>query len=174
MPEANPSEIAVSRLAATSRLVSLTPRELLDARTGAAPTLKTALRLGWRDDRLLVRFDCRCRDVVATLREDNADLWTEDVVEAFLSFEDPPARYLELEVNPLGAKFSARVESPNLAREGMTVERIALPGFRADVRAGDRRWSATLSIPLGDTLERLSTAAGLRDPEGKRTAAEGR
>jgi hypothetical protein len=149
VPEASSREIPVPRLSATERLVALAPLPLLDARDGSAPGLTTALRLGRRGDRLLLRFDCRHRGVVATMREDNADLWREDVVEAFLSFDDPPFRYLELEVNPLGARFSAVVESPNLSREGMTVEKFPFLDFQAEVKVRERRWSAVLSIPLG-------------------------
>ena len=148
MPEASSREISVPRLSATDRLVSLPSVPLLDARDGSAPGLTTALRLGWREDRLLLRFDCRHRGVVATLRKDNSDLWTEDVVEAFLSFQDPPVRYLELEVNPLGTRFAAVVDSPNLSREGMTVEKFPFPDFQAEVKVHESRWSAVLSIPL--------------------------
>lgn len=159
-------EISVPRLSATERLVALAPLPLLDARDGSVPGVTTALRIGWRSDRLLLRFDCRHRGVVATLRENNTDLWTEDVVEAFLSFQDPPVRYLELEVNPLGARFSAVVESPSLSRAGMTLEKFPFPEFQADVKVRERSWSAKLSIPLDlagpvaglDSLSRSLTA----------------
>ena len=141
-------EIRVPRLGATERLVGHAARRLADCRDGGRTSLATSLRLGRREDRLVVRFDCRHRGVVATLREDNADLWTEDVVEAFLAFDDPPTRYLELEVNPLGAKFSAAVDSPNLSREGTTVRRFPFADFRADVTLREGLWSARLSIPL--------------------------
>ena len=147
---------------------------LRDAVRGGPPRLATAARLGWRAGSLLVRFDCRHRGIVATLRDDNADLWTGDVVEVFLALEEPPVRYLELEVNPLGARFSAIVDSPRLRRDGMSVERIAPAGFRADVRVREKRWSAVLSIPMSEGRELLSTPAALRDREGKRTAAERR
>ena len=141
-------EIRVPRLGATERLVGRASRRLADCRDGGRTSLATSLRLGRRGDRLVVRFDCRHRGIVATLREDNADLWTEDVVEAFLAFDDLPTRYVELEVNPLGAKFSAVVHSPNLSRKGMTVRKFAFSGFQADVLVREELWSATLSIPL--------------------------
>ena len=139
-------EILVPRIGPTDRLVALPPLHLADAVTGAPPNLATALRIAARGDALFVRFDARHRGIVATLREDNAALWTEDVVEAFVAVDDPPARYVELEVNPLGARFSARVVSPNGTRRGMTVETFAGPGFRASAGRGEGRWSALLRI----------------------------
>jgi hypothetical protein len=145
---ADGESIDIPEIAPTTRLVSLPALVLSDAVTGAAPRLATRLRLATRGGLLLVRFDCRHRGVVATMTRDNEPLWKEDVVEAFLSFEDPPRRYLELEANPLGARFSARVASPNLSREGMAVETFDFPGFEASVRIGPRRWSALLRVPL--------------------------
>lgn len=139
--------IAIPEIAAATRLVSLPALALRDAVTGEPPELPTRLRLAVRGETLSIRFDCRHRGIVATLTRDNDPLWKEDVVEAFLSFEDPPRRYLELEVNPLGARFSARVSSPNLGRAGMSVETFALPDFRASVRVRPGRWSAVLRVP---------------------------
>ncbi len=153
MPEESTPSLDIPRIAPTERLVGLASLPLKDARSGASTRLATALRLGWRDGRLLVRFDCRHRGIVATLRADNAPLWTEDVVEAFLAFEDPPNRYLELEVNPLGARFSAIVDSPNLSRAGMSVRTLAPPGFEARTRIRESRWSALLSIPVERHVE---------------------
>ena len=108
------------------------------------------MRIGARGDFLLVRFDARHRGIVATLRETNAALWKEDVVEVFLALEEPPLRYFELEVNPLGGRFSARVESPKGRREGMRVETFSCPEFSADARVRETAWSALLRIPIGE------------------------
>ena len=70
------------------------------------------------------------------------------MVEAFLSFEDPARHYLELEVNPLGARFSALVSSPNLERAGIAVETFSPRGFRAGVTVRPGLWSAVLRVPL--------------------------
>jgi cellulose/xylan binding protein with CBM9 domain len=139
----------VPRLEATDRLVALTPFHLRDSRNGAAPRLPTAVRVGVRDGALLVRFDGRDRRAVATLKERDAPLWKEDVFEVFLSPHDPPLVYYEFEVNPLGALFDARVESPDGRRESMRVDvSWNCPGFSARVRRREDRWSALLTIPL--------------------------
>jgi hypothetical protein len=143
-------ELDVPRLAPTDRLVSLPPLRLRDARTGEAPRLPTAVRVGLRGDALCVRFDARDDGVVATLSERDAPLWTEDVCEVFLAPEEPSRVYYEIEVNPLGALFDARVASPDLARATMRVETAwDCPGLQARVTRREGRWSALLTIPLG-------------------------
>ncbi len=149
MPDPLP-ELSVPRLAATDRLVALAPLLLRDARTGAAPRLKTAVRVGLRGGDLCVRFDGRDDGVVASLTERDGPLWQEDVFEVFLSPLDPPRIYYEFEVNPLGTLFDARVSSPDLARATMRVETAwDCAGFAARVTRGPGRWSASLRIPLG-------------------------
>ncbi len=122
---------------------------LRDARTGAAPKLTTAVRVGLRDGALFVRFDGRDDGVVATLSRRDEPLWTEDVYEVFLSPVDPPSFYFEFEINPLGTLFDARIESPDLRRDTMRVDvSWNLAGLRGRSRVRPGRWSAVLTIPL--------------------------
>lgn len=146
---AEPAELVVPALGPTDRLVERAPFWLRDARSGAAPRLKTALRVGLRGADLCVRFDGRDDGVVASLTDRDGPLWQEDVFEVFLSPEDPPRLYYEFEVNPLGTLFDARVTSPDLARATMRVETAwDCAGFAARVTRGPGRWSASLRIPL--------------------------
>ena len=139
----------VPRLSATDRLVALPGIRLADARTGARPRLSTAVRVGLREETLCVRFDGRDAGVVATLTQRDAPLWTEDVFEVFLAPEEPATTYYEIEVNPLGVLFDARVESPGLSRASMRVDPAwDCPGLEARVTRRDGLWSATLRIPL--------------------------
>ena len=98
----------------------------------------------------MVRFDARHDGVVATLRERDAPLWTEDVFEVFLAPDrEAPRVYFEFEVNPLGTLFDARVESPERVRASMRVDTSwDCPGLAARVTARESRWSALLTIPL--------------------------
>ena len=139
----------VPRLGPTDRLVSLRPVELRDSATGAAPRLRTAVRVGLRNGALLVRFDGRDAGTVATLTRRDDLLWTEDVYEVFLASFDPPTLYFEFEVNPLGTLFDAHVESPDLVRRTMRVDQSwNLPGLSGKSRVRPGRWSAVLKIPL--------------------------
>ena len=147
------------RLGPTDRLVSLRPVELCDVATGAAPRLRTAVRVGVRNGVLLVRFDGRDAGTVATLTRRDDPLWTEDVYEVFLAPLDPPTLYFEFEVNPLGALFDARVESPDLVRKTMRVDPSwNLRGLSGRSRVRPGRWSAVLKIPLAGLLGETVTA----------------
>ncbi len=141
-------EIIVPRFGPTNRIVELPAMHLSDAITGAAPELSTAVRLAVRRDVLLVRFDARHRGIVATLEEDDAPLWTEDVVEIFIAVEEPPLSYFEFEMNPLGARFSARVTSPTGTRDGMEVAPFRCAGLSSEARVRERVWSVMVRIPL--------------------------
>jgi len=141
--------LEVPNLAATDRLVGLTPLALSDAVTGESPELSTSVRVGLRAGDLLVRFDGRDAGTVATMTRRDEPLWKEDVFEVFLSPLPEPTVYYEFEVNPLGALFDARVTSPEGRRETMTAD-VAwnCQGFGARVRVRPDRWSALLTIPL--------------------------
>jgi hypothetical protein len=141
--------VRVPSLGPTDRLVDLAPLRLKKSADGSPPRLGTAVRVGARGGALLVRFDGRDRGVVATLTRRDDPLWKEDVFEVFLSPDDPPAAYYEFEVNPLGALFDARVESPDGHRETMRVDvSWNCPGLSARVRRRKGLWSAVLRIPL--------------------------
>ena len=96
-----------------------------------------------------MRFDCRDAGTLATLRGRDEPLWQEDVCEVFLSPFDPPKVYFEFEVNPLGALFDARIESPDGRRETMRSDvSWNLSGFSGRSRVRPGRWSAVFTIPL--------------------------
>jgi hypothetical protein len=94
---------------------------------------------------LFVRFDCRDPQARATFTARDAPLWQEDAVEVFLAAGvADPETYIELEVNPLGALFDARVANPGGDRSrrtrgarisiASTVSR-AMPGTSAAIRS---------------------------------------
>jgi hypothetical protein len=113
------------------------------------PRLRTAVRAGLRENALVVRFDCRDEGTVSTLTDRDAPLWSEDVCEVFLSPFDPPSVYFEFEVNPQGALFDARIESPEGRRATMRSEvSWNLPGFSGRSRVRPGRWSVVVTIPL--------------------------
>lgn len=118
----------------------------------------TALRCCHDGERLYVAFDCEDRDVWGSYRGRNEPIYEEEVVEAFLAPGEDPRRYFELEANPCGAWFEARVESPQGERRGMRVDRdwvcagwqraVQVRGTlerRDDVDAG---WSVEWAIPF--------------------------
>jgi hypothetical protein len=123
------------------------------AQDGAAPEQATAVRIAHDLHALLLRFDCDDRDIWATHAQRDAPLWEEEVVELFVApGEHDPSQYVEIEVNPLGTIFDARVASPNGRRDSMSVDPSwNAAGLVAEVcRPSPGRWRAELAIPWSD------------------------
>ena len=91
------------------------------ATDGAAPRLRTTLALFIDDGCLNALFQSDDDGIVATHLAHDAPLYEEDVVEMFLAPRDA-SRYFEIEVNPLGTTFDARIESPTGTRAGLRVD----------------------------------------------------
>jgi hypothetical protein len=126
---------------------------LLRAQDGAEPRQATTVRIAHDVDALLVRFDCEDRDIWATHVRRDAPLWEEEVVELFIApGEDDPSDYVEIEVNPLGAIFDARVTNPHGRRDTMRVDATwDAAGLKASVhRPSPGSWRAELVIPWGE------------------------
>jgi len=111
----------------------------------------TATFVAWDERHFHVEFLCEDEDAWGTMRERDAPLWQEEVVEVFLAAgESVPRVYFEFEVSPLCALFDARVESPHGTRVDMTVD-VAwnCEGVLWEAqRTGERDdWRARLAIP---------------------------
>jgi hypothetical protein len=85
---------------------------LMRANDGSVPRLSTTVA-AYRDaTSLTIVFRADDDRVVARYRGHDEPLWEHDVVEVFLAPERI-TEYFEIEVNPLGATFDARIESPD-------------------------------------------------------------
>jgi len=159
-PHAPPVEIANAQLAPDA--------PPLDARWHWQPT---ALRVAHDGVRLYLCFQCVDRDIWGRPAARNAPIYDDEVVEAFLAPDSDPSAYFELETNPRGAWFEARVESPDRQRRTMRVDRNwVCAGWERAVRVhGDlsRRderhvwWSAEWAIPFA-ALGAISPQPGVR------------
>ena len=139
--------------AAWLRVPSLALRRAQD---GAVPLQATAVRIAYDVDALLLRFDCDDRDIWATHSLRDAPLWEEEVVELFAApGEDDPSDYVEIEVNPLGAIFDARITNPHGRRDSMRVDSTwnAAGLVAAVLRPGPGTWTAQLEIPWSDLCD---------------------
>lgn len=110
---------------------------------------RTSAAVYFDDEMLTVIFTGVDDRVVATLREHDAPLWQEDVVEVFLA----PSRleeYFEIEVNPLGTTFDARIESPDGVRATMKTDLAwTCEGLFAGIRQDAGRIAgATLAVVI--------------------------
>jgi hypothetical protein len=144
-----------------------TPARLRRATDGAPPRLATSVAVWYDDAHLNVLFSAGDDHVEATLLAHDAPIYEEDVVEAFLSPGDDLTRYFELEVNPRGTIFDARIDSPDGTRQTMHVERDwTCEGLIATVRSVTESGGAA-SV---DTLLRIPFAAlGLSTPRSGAT-----
>lgn len=91
------------------------------ATDGGAPRLTTTVAAYFDDVALTVLFSAADDLVVATHRLHDAPLYEEDVVEVFLA-PSSPSEYFEVEVNPLGTTFDARIVSPDGVRATMRTD----------------------------------------------------
>ena len=123
---------------------------------GADPLQATAVRIAYDVEALRLRFDCDDRDIWATHARRDAPLWEEEVVELFIApGEDDPSDYVEIEVNPKGAIFDARVSNPEGRRDSMRVDSAwNAAGLVAEVsRPSPRSWRAEIVVPWSDLCE---------------------
>jgi Carbohydrate-binding family 9 len=134
---------------------SCEPVRLRRATDGAAPRLATTVALYHDDVFLTILFSAADDHVAATRFGHDEPIYEEDVVEAFLS---PRAKdeYFEIEVNPVGTTFDARIESPDGNRSTM----------RADVGwdceglvAAVRKMISTRNVMTIDTVVRVPFAS---------------
>ncbi len=123
---------------------------LVRSEDGSVPRWETRVELRDEGETLVVDFEIEDPEPRATLRERDAALWTEEVVEIFLAPGHATARrYFEIEVNPLGTLFDARIFSPFGDRREMRVDRSwDCPGLEANVSIDPARgWSACFVLP---------------------------
>ena len=140
-----------------------TPVPLRRATDGGSPRLGTTVAAYHDDETLTLLFHFDDDEIVATLYDHDAPLYTEDVVEAFLAPERLE-EYFELEVNPLGTTFDARITSPDGIRATMRADLAwTCDDFAAVLRTmidGDQLTvDAVLRIPFA-SLGRSAPASG--------------
>jgi alpha-galactosidase len=130
---------------------------------GAPGRLATEVAVYYNPTALFIVFAGRDDQIVATMREYDAPLWKEDVLEAFLSPADP-AVYFEIEVSPLGTMFDARIVSPFGDRATMRVDQhwTCIGAWNAVMREYDDgafSFRTVLSLPFS-SLDRNAPAVG--------------
>ncbi|HEX7190815.1 MAG TPA: carbohydrate-binding family 9-like protein [Thermoanaerobaculia bacterium] len=122
--------------------------KLRRATDGEAARQETTAAMYFDDEILTIVFAGVDDRVVATLLQHDAPLYKEDVVEVFLS----PSRleeYFEIEVNPLGTTFDARIESPDGVRATMKTDLAwTCEGLFAGVRRDGERFAVVIRIPF--------------------------
>jgi len=126
------------------------PIALKRATDGGAPRMATSVAAYYDDDFLTVVFNAKDDDeIVATYLGHDEPLWQEDVVEIFIAPEGLTP-YFEIEVNPLGTTFDARIDSPDGVRATMTTDLAwTCHGLFAALRRDDgTRMQVVIRIPF--------------------------
>ena len=126
------------------------PVDLQRSTDGRPPRLRTTVAVYADSSCLNVLFRAEDDEVIATYLEHDEPLYQEDVVEVFLSPEKPTT-YYEIEVNPLGTTFDARIDSPDGVRATM---RADVSWTCADLFVAIRRTSGVV-----DTILRIPFAS---------------
>src|SRR5436190_9641759 len=123
------------------------PAELRRATDGSAPRLATSVAAYCDDEFLTILFRAEDDEIVATMYDHDQPLWQEDVVEAFFALD--ATTYVELELNPLGTTFDARIASPDGVRATMRAEvSWNCDGLFAAVRRDGRVIDYVLRVPF--------------------------
>jgi len=124
------------------------------ATDGGTPRLATSVAAYFDDDFLTVVFIGHDDEIVATYLEHDAPLWKEDVVEIFVA-PNGLTPYFEIEVNPLGTTFDARIDSPDGVRATMTTDMgWTCEGLFAALKRDDAQQHTVIRLPftsLGST-----------------------
>lgn len=132
-----------------------TPVRLRRATDGETPRLSTSVAAWYDEQYLSVLFSASDDLLHATYTHHDDPLYEEDVVEIFLA-PDGLVRYFELEVNPRGALFDARITSPDGERATMHADREwTCEGLFAAIRKVTES-GGTMTV---DTLVRIPFAA---------------
>ncbi len=84
----------------------------IPARTPNTVNYKTNVKILWSDTGIYFLFWCEDKIINATLKGDNLNLWTEDVVEVFLMPEEDYPVYFEYQISPLNYELTLLI--PNM------------------------------------------------------------
>jgi hypothetical protein len=133
--------------------------ELRRATDGESARQRTIAAAYFDDEILTIVFAGVDDRVIATLLQHDEPLYQEDVVEVFLA----PSRleeYFEIEVNPLGTTFDARIESPDGVRSTMKTDLAwTCDGLFAGVRRDGEVFDVVIRLPFA-ALRRTTPADG--------------
>lgn len=135
------------------------PEAFFVSQDGTEPRLKTRFRWLWDDEFLYGAFYVEDDHLWATMKERDAYLWTENVVEFFINADGSSKSYIEIEINPLNTildlfvlnKYNARRDIKQLWDwdcEGLK-NAVQLMGTLNDASDRDEGWNFEIAIPFG-------------------------
>lgn len=156
IPRVDDYQLAARAPASTWEQLPWMALHQLDGEAGVAP--ETRMKMQYSATGLYVLVEGKAQTLHCTLEEDNAPLFTEDVVEVFV-MPDPWQRvYLEYELSPLGYDLTLRVANHlgafhgyqpwQLPAEHQIQKQVFVHGGPRESGAAIEGWSMELKIPF--------------------------
>lgn len=149
---ANNPEKALPELHLTKNCwTTVTEGAMYASTDGQLATQRTVVEVMADEQALHVRFTCLDNPYHAanTYTEHNSDMWNQEVFELFIATgDDVPKRYMELEINPNNALFSAWVDNPDGMSFDLTFVGHEESGIKHEVSAEGDVWKGTMSVPF--------------------------
>jgi len=132
---------------------------LLLGTPGTPAPCRTTIKACWDDAAIRIIWHCIDDAVRATLTNRDDPLWSEEVVEAFISPSNNLTDYYEFNFNALGAVFDAHISNPSIVRDPNLKPDIAwnCQGLQWKVTGegkfngtagADKWWAVEASIPF--------------------------
>jgi hypothetical protein len=135
---------------------------------GRQPSLRTEARLAYDDQGLYVAFDVEDPDVWGTLRERDAPIYEQEVVEIFLDANADGRTYNEMQVSPhnvnFDAYFPARRQGMDLSWDSGMKTAVKVRGTLDNPGDRDEGWRVEMRIPF----ERLAEVPNRPPKKGER------
>lgn len=133
-------------------------------RGGRGPGGETWVKVLYDDTHLYLALFAQDNDAWGSLKERDADTWTEEVVEIFIDPNGDAKDYIELQITPNNVVFDARFPVKLGRGEGSREEQINgarawnsnlqsavyVDGTVNDLAAVDKSWSVEVKIPFAD------------------------
>ncbi len=136
--------------------LSWAPLRQLGDESDGAPV--TQMKMQYSDTGLYVLVHCAAKTLNCTIEEDQASLFTEDVVEVFIMPDPWQRTYLEYEISPLGRDLTLRVVNHlgsfasyqpwNLPASQQILKQVFVHGGEQKPRAAVAGWTMEIKIPF--------------------------
>jgi len=124
---------------------------------GADAPVETEAKIVYDDKFLYFAFRCPDKNIVAQLKERDAGLWEEEVVEVFLQADPGQRSYIELEVNPLGTLLDiylldTRKAIPHRSWNSAKIKWAVDVDGSVNGKDGDTGWTCEIALPMEDVV----------------------
>lgn len=131
-----------------------------------APVQRTVAKVAWDERNLYVAWDCQDPDIWGTMKERDAHIWDQEVVEVFIDPDGDGKAYREIEISPLNVvcdlNCSAAESSGYAPQDLEQALKWNCQGLRTAVKVRgtldkrddtDKGWTVEAAIPLAALID---------------------